>query len=91
MYPLPAFRPGTRQALLRTLLRKGGPLRLLLLALPVVPLRLPGLRGCRRHLPPGRSLPDFRSPKPLPLVPLRLPAARPLPEPPQMRGPPCGG
>ena len=59
-YPLPAFRPGTRQALLRTLLRKGGPLRLLLLALPVVPLRLPGLRGCRRRLLPGRSLPDYR-------------------------------
>ena len=60
MYPLPAFRPGTRQALLRTSLRKGGPLRLLLLALPVVPLRLPGLRGCRRRLLPGRSLPDYR-------------------------------
>ena len=58
---LPAFRPGTRQALLRTSLRKGGPLRLLSAALPVVPLRLPGLRGCRRHLPSGRSLPDCRS------------------------------
>lgn len=57
MYPLPAFRPGTRLALLR----KGVPLRLLLLALPVVPLRLPGLRGCRRRLSPGHSLPDFRS------------------------------
>ena len=74
MYPLPAFRPGTRQALLRTSLRKGVPLRLLLLALPVVPLRLPGLRGCRRHLPPDA-----------------VPAARPLPELPQVRSPPCGG
>lgn len=69
MYPLPAFRPGTRQALLRTSLRKGVPLRLLLLALPVVPLRLPGLRGCRRRLSPGHSLPDFRSQKPLLVVP----------------------
>lgn len=77
--------------MLRTLLRKGVPLRLLLLALPVVPLRLPGLRGCRRRLSPGRSLPDYRWLKPLPVVPLRLPAARPLSEPPQMRGPPCGG
>ena len=61
MYPLPAFRPGTRLALLRTSLRKGVPLRLLLLALPVVPLRLPGLRGCRRRLSPGNSLPELRS------------------------------
>ena len=60
MYPLPAFRPGTRQALLQMSLRKGVSLRLLLLALSVVPLRLPGLRGCRRRLLPGRSLPDYR-------------------------------
>ena len=46
--------------MLQTSLRKGVPLRLLLLALPVVPLRLPGLRGCRRRLLPGRSLPDYR-------------------------------